>query len=137
MFWKFCHFWKLLPILSPLFIYSYDYFFNVGTNFSMVSSFWLLMIYLFHLDWFLLTILSKWLTLWQPQVFLQEQLYFSLCFYIMGINLLLKLSWEVCGAAVSEDPLKVSCWLFSWSGGSVTCSCSCGRFQAWRDLKES
>lgn len=104
--------------------------------FPMVSAFWLLMIYLFHLDWFLLTIISKRLMLWQPQVFLHEQLYFSLCFYIMGINLL-KLSWEVCGPAVSEDPLKVSFCLFSWSGGSVTCSCSCGRFQAWRDLRES
>lgn len=71
--------------------------------FPMVSLLWLLMVCLFHLDWFLPTRISKLLTLWQTQDFLQEQLYFSQCFYIMEINLPLKFGWEVCGAAASED----------------------------------
>lgn len=68
--------------------------------FPTVSVLWLLMIYLFYhayyhyhsclWNWFLP--ISKLLMLWQPQDFLQEQLYFSQCFYITGINLPLKLN---------------------------------------------
>lgn len=91
----------------------------------MVSVLWPLIIYLFYPDWFLATIISKLLTLWQPQDFVQERAVFYSVLLHHGNKSSIKTQLERLWCCSFWGPSAS----FSWV--SVTCSCSCGRFQAW------